>query len=167
MKDKFPWNSLQLCRVLTKRSHKFEADVVVPVIQQPLCKTYKQRTHKKYVCDNARRSTTDLLYLKLPHIHPMGPVCNVPYGYGTFLVFLPNLFMALNDLLCADVPLRKYSFTHWSSQSRLAGGIMFSICLISLVNMLFWKQMNQFCYKLVQVVYGARRWNGQLWGSGG
>jgi len=27
-------------------------------------------------------------------------------------VFLPNLFMALNDLLCADVPLRKYLLTH-------------------------------------------------------
>jgi len=34
------------------------------------------------------------------------------------------------------------------------------------VNMIFQKRMNQFCCKLVQVVSGARWWNGQLLGSG-
>jgi len=28
-----------------------------------------------------------------------------------------------------------------------------------------WKRVNRFCYKLEQLVHGARRWNNQLWGS--
>jgi len=36
---------------------------------------------------------------------------------------------------------------------------------VKLVNMIFPKQMNRFCCKLTQVVYGASSWNYQLLGS--
>jgi len=58
--------------------------------------------------------------------------------------------------------------------SRLAGGRhnvlnlhVQSFFVTSPMNMVFWKQMNWICCKLVQVVYWASWWNGELSGSGG
>jgi len=67
---------------------------------------------------------------------------------------------------------RLASFYH---KSLPAEGIIFSTCpsvhcssvCLLLVNAIFWKLMNRFCFKLAQVVHGARSWDGQLQGSGG
>ena len=40
------------------------------------------------------------------------------------------------------------------------------LSVTKLVNVMFWKRIIQFWCKLVQVVYGAKAWNSQLWGSG-
>jgi len=50
-----------------------------------------------------------------------------------------------------------------------AGGVMFvhlSVCLY-VTNLVNYKQMNQLCCKLAQMVYGTRRWSSQLRRSGG
>jgi len=70
-------------------------------------------------------------------------------------------------------------------QFRLSGDIMFltgpfvrlfvrpsvcpSVCsyVTNLVNTVFRKRLSRFCCKLAQIIHGARRWNGQLFGSGG
>jgi len=43
--------------------------------------------------------------------------------------------------------------------------LLFVAFVTKLVNAIFWRRMNQFWYKLAQVVYGAVAWNDQLWES--
>lgn len=61
--------------------------------------------------------------------------------------------------------------------SRMGGGLevkcflpgcMFVFCssIAKLVNKVIWKWMNQFFWQMAEVVYGARTWNNEFWGSG-